>query len=774
MTLQNSISPTQTFVVLDLETTGLDTENDSIIEIAAIRFSLKKNENDHWVAEGKEEKSMLINPEKCLTEEISLITHINDSMLVGKPIWWSVKERVSEFIGESVIIGHNVLFDVAMLKTHWIDLYKNIILDTFELSEFLSHESESLNLGFLGTQYGLQTDKWEHRALGDVEICLWLFLYYINQLSEQSELTKSILRLVASKEEKNNIGHILKIINEDTWGIYQLDSRLRSEHHTLKSFFQNSEHDTIQDNLRIISLSWKVNEEQELIGEIIDKYKKIHILTSWNALSLHIQDILQTHWISSILWVRHEKWCSTLYIEECIESMEIWERKLSILIWRILIWIERTETWLLKEVRTYWKEYEYIDNFRMEDWETNIFSQKYNWQLELNKVVLYEMDDYLHASHEKPECLIIKDIWFLDEKARKALSFTLNITELIEIIESLFERDNTQQRLIFALTTLQHIYENISPRPTGNLEFPPWVFGETYFYNQEDLWQKWGEWLSITTNLLESTFTEIMYKKHESILASKLWKKSQKALEYLVSYHRYTSSSTSIVIEIQKDKTILRYIPRDLKKPIETLLRNWATKSTYLLGYWISWKKVSNFLQTGLTINWDYKDHGSNKHELQIQESCDQIIIRGWVILTTSMKHIRELGLMCEKKWIKVLMQWISGGKSKISTLFQRNKDSVILIWLIDTWKDEKKIWKLAKNVIIAKLPFDPPSDPYFLSRTIWMSNNFVHYSEPMVIIRINSFIWNIRSFWYAWSIYTLDTRLKETTWWSWIYREIL
>ncbi|MBP9779692.1 hypothetical protein KBD33_03675, partial [Candidatus Gracilibacteria bacterium] len=151
-----------------------------------------------------------------------------------------------------------------------------------------------------------------------------------------------------------------------------------------------------------------------------------------------------------------------------------------------------------------------------------------------------------------------------------------------------------------------------------------------------------------------------------------------------------------------------------------------------------------------------------------------QIILRGSVILTTSMKHIRELGSMCEKRGIKVLMQGISGGKSKISTLFQRNKDSMILVGLIDTWKDEREIWRNAKNIIIAKLPFDPPSDPYFLSRTVGMSNNFVHYSEPMVIIRINSFIGNIRSFGYTGSIYTLDTRLKETIWGSGIYREIL
>ncbi len=92
---------------------------------------------------------MLIDPERKMTEEISLITHITDDMLVGKPRWQDVREKVADFIGDSVIVGHNVLFDVAMLATHGINLTEHAILDTFELSELFSSESESLNLGFL-------------------------------------------------------------------------------------------------------------------------------------------------------------------------------------------------------------------------------------------------------------------------------------------------------------------------------------------------------------------------------------------------------------------------------------------------------------------------------------------------------------------------------------------------------------------------------------------------------------------------------------------------
>ena len=82
---------------------------------------------------------MLINPMTPLSEEVSIITGITDEMLIGKPTWEAVKDRVETFINEGdIIVGHNVLFDISMLKTHGINLESYPVIDTFELSEILS------------------------------------------------------------------------------------------------------------------------------------------------------------------------------------------------------------------------------------------------------------------------------------------------------------------------------------------------------------------------------------------------------------------------------------------------------------------------------------------------------------------------------------------------------------------------------------------------------------------------------------------------------------
>lgn len=144
------------FIVLDLETTGLNPQVDTIIEIAAIKFDIIHEDNSFRI-ENPIERTMLINPGRPLEEEVTLITHITDSMLEGRETWDQVRQLVADFIGmDSIILGHNVLFDISMLATHGIDLSGHKILDTFEISEIFSQEASSLNLGFLGDLYNIQ------------------------------------------------------------------------------------------------------------------------------------------------------------------------------------------------------------------------------------------------------------------------------------------------------------------------------------------------------------------------------------------------------------------------------------------------------------------------------------------------------------------------------------------------------------------------------------------------------------------------------------------
>jgi hypothetical protein len=59
----------------------------------------------------------------------------------------------------------------------------------------------------------------------------------------------------------------------------------------------------------------------------------------------------------------------------------------------------------------------------------------------------------------------------------------------------------------------------------------------------------------------------------------------------------------------------------------------------------------------------------------------------------------------------------------------------------MDNWKNTYELGGHIHTIILSKLPFDPPMDPYFLARTIGLSNNFELYSEPLVILRVNALI---------------------------------
>jgi hypothetical protein len=107
-------------------------------------------------------------------------------------------------------------------------------------------------------------------------------------------------------------------------------------------------------------------------------------------------------------------------------------------------------------------------------------------------------------------------------------------------------------------------------------------------------------------------------------------------------------------------------------------------------------------------------------------------------------------------------------------SIFKNKIEETILIGLIDTWRDEYALWEKARYITIAKLPFDPPTDSYFLARTVGMSNNFSEYSEPIVTIRLNTLIERIVSSGYNGKIIITDSRLIDTEWGKRINAELL
>ena len=138
-------------------------------------------------------------------------------------------------------------------------------------------------------------------------------------------------------------------------------------------------------------------------------------------------------------------------------------------------------------------------------------------------------------------------------------------------------------------------------------------------------------------------------------------------------------------------------------------------------------------------------------------------------ILTTSTKHIRQIMQELKKDGSigSIYGQGVSGGKSKMMSLFIKSERKSVLIGTIDSWIDESSLWKEVESVIIAKIPFDPPTDPYFLARTVGMKNNFEEYSTPVALATMNTLIGRIQRANPKIRLSIIDERIESTNWWQ-------
>ena len=152
------------YIVLDLETTGMNPLYSKITEIGAIK-----------VIDGtiKEEFSMLVNPLTEIPEQIVSLTGINDKMVKDAPTIEEVLPAFLEFTeGQSMpIVGHNILFDYSFLKYNALMLGKSFErkgIDTLHIARKTLRGLESRSLSYLCKYYNIENNS-AHRALSDTK-----------------------------------------------------------------------------------------------------------------------------------------------------------------------------------------------------------------------------------------------------------------------------------------------------------------------------------------------------------------------------------------------------------------------------------------------------------------------------------------------------------------------------------------------------------------------------------------------------------------------------
>lgn len=162
-----------TYVVFDVETTGLSAVYDTIIELAAVKMH-KGN-----VIETFEQ---FIDPGHPLSQTTINLTGITDEMVRGSKSEEEVLRMFKEFSEGTILVAHNASFDMGFLNTsygkHGIPEAANPVIDTLELSRFLYPHFKSHRLNTLSKKFGVNLEQ-HHRAIYDSEstghLC-WIFL----------------------------------------------------------------------------------------------------------------------------------------------------------------------------------------------------------------------------------------------------------------------------------------------------------------------------------------------------------------------------------------------------------------------------------------------------------------------------------------------------------------------------------------------------------------------------------------------------------------------
>ncbi|MCL2496532.1 MAG: exonuclease domain-containing protein, partial [Clostridiales bacterium] len=177
------------YVIVDVETTGLDAATDELIEIAAVKLRRGLV---------MEEFCTLVKAQHPIPPFISELTGIHDDLLIDQPGPREAVDLLVEFIGTAEIAAHNAAFDAAFICRYWQD--KRPWLDTITLTQVAFPTLNSYSLSNLCEVLEIENDQ-AHRALGDARATARLFLRARKQLATLPMRARENLLLLAGEEK---------------------------------------------------------------------------------------------------------------------------------------------------------------------------------------------------------------------------------------------------------------------------------------------------------------------------------------------------------------------------------------------------------------------------------------------------------------------------------------------------------------------------------------------------------------------------------------------
>lgn len=174
------------WVILDLETTGLDSRTQRVTEIALIRVE-SGTVVDTWQS--------LINPTIAIPQDNFEFTGISNAMVASAPLFHMVLDELAVYLDGAVVVAHNASFDRSFLVEEFKRagrVFAQPMLCTVELSRLLFPMEKRHNLDSIIYRHNLHVES-RHRAMGDVQL-IWQWLQKMLQQQDTDDLNVALNR----------------------------------------------------------------------------------------------------------------------------------------------------------------------------------------------------------------------------------------------------------------------------------------------------------------------------------------------------------------------------------------------------------------------------------------------------------------------------------------------------------------------------------------------------------------------------------------------------
>ncbi len=182
------------YIIVDLETTGLNPAQNEIIEIGAIKVER---------GEAKDIFNKLVKPKAGISPEITRITGITDEMVENAPDIEAVLPEFLRFAGSGTLIAHNADFDIPFLNEKLKLLNKalnNKAICTLKCARAILPNLENHKLHTVAHYFGISISG-RHRAIGDCEATYQVWLKLLAKLRERNINTKADLDKLIKEAE---------------------------------------------------------------------------------------------------------------------------------------------------------------------------------------------------------------------------------------------------------------------------------------------------------------------------------------------------------------------------------------------------------------------------------------------------------------------------------------------------------------------------------------------------------------------------------------------